>query len=405
MTSHATPEVQGFVRPGFEAVREVFAETLRRRGELGAACCVYLHGEPVVDIWGGVRDRVTGAPWEADTMALVFSATKGLSAMALAIAHSRGYLDYDERVATYWPEFAQQGKERVTVRQLLGHQAALHGFDEPVDRELIADLDRFAVVLARQKPAWLPGTRQGYHAISLGFYQNELMRRVDPRGRSLGTFFQEEIADPLGIDFYIRLPESIPDSRLARLQLANPLSSIFHYPPRMVIAAMRRGSPLYRSLVANPGTLLALDAERVYARDFEVPSGGGVGTARAIARVYSVFAGDGREPGLRQQTLDALKAPAIPPAEGFRDACLNVEVQYSLGFTKPSDAYAFGPPSAFGAPGAGGSFGFADPEAGIGYGYVPNRMLHYLEDPRDRALRAALYRAVREHRAVLATVA
>src|SRR5512143_1417283 len=215
--------IEGHVSAGFEAVRDGFAENFFRRNELGGACCVYYRGEKVVDLWGGVRNKQTGEPWEEDTMILVHSTTKGLSAMTLALAHSRGWLDYDSPMCRYWPEFAQNGKERITIRQLLAHQAGLFAFDEPMDRAVFADLDRLAVVLARQKPAWEPGTRQAYHAISLGFYEGELLRRVDPRHRSLGQFFQDEIASPLGLDFYIRLPESIPDSRLAILEKRNPV--------------------------------------------------------------------------------------------------------------------------------------------------------------------------------------
>src|SRR5687767_2542940 len=163
-------------------------------------------------------------------MVVVHSATKGLAAMTLAIAHSRGWLDYEERVATYWPEFAQQGKEKVSVRQLLAHQAGLFAFDEPVDRDVVADLDRLAVVLARQKPAWAPGTRQAYHAITLGFYEGELLRRVDPRHRSLGQFFHDEIAAPLGEDVYIRLSEEIPNARLATLSSPTPLRMLTGFP-------------------------------------------------------------------------------------------------------------------------------------------------------------------------------
>src|SRR5262245_43622594 len=208
----AVAEIQGSVTSGFEPVRDAFLENFSKRNELGAACCLYRDGEKVVDLWGGIRNHATGEPWEEDTMALVFSATKGLAAMTLAVAHSRGWLDYEERVCTYWPEFAQRGKETITVRQLLAHQAGLYAFDEPVDRSVVADLDLLAAVMARQTPAWEPGTRQGYHAISLGFYQGELLRRVDPRHRSLGQFFQDEIATPLKIDFYIRLPEAILNS-------------------------------------------------------------------------------------------------------------------------------------------------------------------------------------------------
>src|SRR5512132_789730 len=156
--------VQGHVSQGFEAVYDAFVENFAERGELGGACCAYHRGEKVVDLWGGVRNKPTGEPWEQDTMVVVHSATKGLAAMTLAIAHSRGWLDYEQRVAHYWPEFAQNGKEKITVRQLLAHQAGLFAINEPVDRSIVADLDRLAVVLARQKPAWEPGTRQASHA-------------------------------------------------------------------------------------------------------------------------------------------------------------------------------------------------------------------------------------------------
>src|SRR5262245_26406633 len=204
MFAVASHPIEGQVGRGFEPVREEFADNFTRRGELGGACCAYDRGEKVVDLWGGIRNKETGDPWERDTMVIVYSASKGLAAMTLALAHSRGWLDYDERVATYWPEFAQQGKERITLRQLLAHQAGLFALDEPVDRSVVADLDKLAAVLARQKPAWEPGTRQAYHAITLGFYQGELLRRIDPRHRTLGQFFQEEIASPLGLDVYLR---------------------------------------------------------------------------------------------------------------------------------------------------------------------------------------------------------
>ena len=229
-TTSDTINVEGSASRGFAAVRETFAENFARRHELGGACCAYHRGEKIVDLWGGIRNKETGEPWERDTMVIVHSATKGLSAMTLAIAHSRGWLDYEERVCTYWPEFAQQGKEKITVRQLLAHQAGLFAFDEPVDRHVVADLDRLAVVLARQKPAWEPGTRQGYHALTLGFYEGELLRRLDPKHRSLGQFFEDEIAAPLGLDLFIRLPESLSNSRLATMAPPHPLDMLLRLP-------------------------------------------------------------------------------------------------------------------------------------------------------------------------------
>jgi CubicO group peptidase (beta-lactamase class C family) len=393
VTSHP---VQGHVGRGFEAVREVFAENFARRGELGGACCAYHHGAKVVDLWGGIRNREAGDAWEQDTMVVVHSATKGLAAMTLAVAHSRGWLDYEERVATYWPEFAQQDKERITVRQLLAHQAGLFAFSEPVDRAVVADLDRLAIVLARQKPAWEPGTRQAYHALTLGFYEGELLRRVDPRRRSLGQFFQDEIACPLGEDVYIRLPEEIPNARLATLSPPGRLRMLTGFPLRFTLEAMNPHSNIYRALVVNPGAAVYHDERRLYARNLEVPSGGGVGTARGIAHAYGAFASGGHELEVRQETLDLLAAPAVHPTRGSYDECLKADgIEFSLGFMKSTPIWPFGGSRSFGAPGSGGSLGFADPDRGVGYAYVTSQMGTALTgDPRDVALRDALYAAL-----------
>ena len=353
-------EVHGFVNSGYEAVREAFAANFSRHGEIGAACCVYHKGEKVVDLWGGVRNKTTGDPWEEDTMALVYSATKGLSAMTLAVAHSRGWLDYDEVVCKYWPEFAQNGKEKITVRQLLAHQAGLFALDEPLDRSIVADLGRLADVLARQKTAWEPGTRQAYHAVTIGFYEGELLRRIDRLHRSLGQFFHDEIASTLGLDFYIRLPELIPDSRLAPLIDPSSSEMLFGFPIRLTPAVWNPRSNIRRALM---GSELAHDAQHIYPRNLEIPAGGGVGTARAIARAYSVFATGGKELGIRSQTLEELAAPAIPSTHGFYDECMKAEVEFSLGFMKTNANFRFGNPGSFGMPGAGGSLGFADPKA------------------------------------------
>lgn len=389
--------VHGDVRADFGAVREAFADNFIRRGELGGACCAYYRGEKVVDLWGGLRDKKSGEPWERDTMVVVHSAAKGLAAMTLAVAHSRGWLDYERRVCTYWPEFAQHGKGRITVRQLLAHQAGLFAIDEPVDRDTVADPDRLAVILARQRPAWKPGARQGYHGLTLGFYEGELLRRVDPLHRTLGQFFHEEIASPLGLDLFLRLPEDVPNSRLATLAPCSLLAMVKGFPLRLFIAAMYPRSNISRALGRNPGTSVYSDPDRIYARNLEVPSGNAVGTARSIARAYSVFATGGRELGLCKPTLDLLAAPAIPPTRGFYDEVMKVDgVQFSLGFMKRSRVWPFGSAASYGSPGAGGSLGFADPTLGVGYGYVTSQMGARLNgDPRDIALRHALYAAIK----------
>lgn len=386
-------QIDGTVAPGFEPVREAFAANFAERGELGGAVCAVVGGEVVVDLWGGVRDRSTGAPWSADTMTLVHSTTKGLSAMVLALLHSRGLLDPDERVAAYWPEFAQAGKEDVTVRQLLAHQAGLFAFDERVDGEVVADLDRLAGVMERQRPIWPPGERQAYHAITLGFYENELVRRVDPDRRTIGQVLHDDIATPLGVgdEVFIGTPSSLPDERLAALVPPRWWDRVTSMPLRLTIEALRPRSVLHRSLVANPGTGFYVDPDHVIVREVEVPSGGAVATARAIATAYGAFAAHGGPLGLRAETLEALAAPATPALQGFYDECFRGPVKFSLGFMKPSETIEFGSEAAFGAPGAGGSMGFADPASGLGYGYVTDKMSMELQgDPRDVALRRAL---------------
>jgi len=386
-----TVEIHGHVSNGFEAVRDAFRENFLLRRELGAACCVYREGKKVVDLWGGIRNKATGEPWQEDTMVIVRSATKGLAAMTLALAHSRGWLNYDERVCVYWPEFGQRGKENITVRQLLAHQAGLFAFDEPVNRDVVADLDRLADVMARQSPAWEPGMRQGYHAVSIGFYEGELLRRVDPLHRSLGQFFQEEIATPLDLDFHIRVPEEIPNSRLAIVENASTIETLLGSPIRLTLATLNRRSNTFRALFTNPGVAIWRDRKHICARNVEAPAVGGVGTARAMARAYGVFATGGRELKLRAETLEALKGPAIPPKFGFYDEIMKGEIQFSLGYCKPGPSAPFGHPTSFGHPGAGGSFAFADPETGTGYAYVTNRMGATLPfDARDVALRTAI---------------
>jgi len=246
MTAKAvTAQVDGRVAPGFEEVRAEFEQNFAERGEIGAAVAAYWKGERVVDLWGGQRTPDGDAPWERDTMVVVMSTTKGLASMTLVLANSRGWLDYDAPVTRYWPEFAQHGKGAVTVRQLIGHEAGLVLLDETLTREKLLDLDYVACVLARQKPAWRPGSRHGYHAMTLGLYMQELMRRVDPAHRTIGRFFHEEIAEPLRLEFYIGLPPTIPDERLARVQ---PLSrwggvkALRYTPPAVTLKMIRPGS-------------------------------------------------------------------------------------------------------------------------------------------------------------------
>ena len=381
--------VRGEVAPGYEAVRRAFEENFERRGEIGAACAAFVRGEKVVDLWGGDRDPQQGLPWEEDTLVVVFSTTKGMAATALAVAHARKLFDLDERVSTYWPELAQNGKSEITVRQLLAHQAGLCCIDEPLDASVLADLDRLAAILAKQKPAWAPGQEQAYHSISLGFYENELMRRVDPKKRSIGRFFQDEIATPLGVDFHIGLPSNVPANRLASIQGFRRIDLLLHLrslPPRFALAMMNPRSHSARSL-GNPKLTGPEQIDTPEYRAVEMPASNGVGSARAIARVYSAMAQGGAELGIGEDTFRELTAPAT----SRRDRVLHLETAFGFGFLRPTSSSEFGSSRAFGTPGAGGSFGFADPEIGLGFAYVMNRMgFHIVDDPREKALRDAV---------------
>jgi CubicO group peptidase (beta-lactamase class C family) len=390
--------IGGSVAPGFEEVRREFERNFAERRELGAACAAYVGGEKVVDLWGGVRDARDGSRWARDTLVVVYSTSKGLSAMTLALAHARGWLDYDERVTAYWPEFGQASKERVTVRQLLGHEAGLPVIDEPLDPRLLADFDRLAATIARQRPLWAPGTRHGYHGVSLGWYEGELVRRVDPAHRTLGRFFAEEVAGPLGLDVHFGLPRDVPPERIARIERAAPLRAlpqVHHLPPRMVGAMLNPRSVTFRTF-ANPRLRNFADLDRREYRHLEFPAGGALGTARDIARAYSAFSGSRLPLGLTRDTIEQLVRFPAPPPRGWFDEVLKVDTAFSLGFARPLGEFRFGSSQrAFGHPGAGGSFAFADPDRDVAFAYVMNRLgfrLH--DDPREKALRDALYRAL-----------
>ena len=391
--------VCGAVASGFGPVRQAFRESLLRRGELGGACCAYVGGHKVIDLWGGIADERTGARWREDTVVPVFSTSKGVAALAVALAHSRGLLDYEAPVASYWPEFAQNGKAGVTVRQLLAHQAGLCAIDTPLAPEIIVDHDALDTILARQKPAWEPGSRQGYHCWDLGWYQSALIRRIDPQRRSLGRFLRDEIAAPLGLDLHIGLPREFPGERLARLKsyrwkgelvlhfLKWPwaFTGQFFNPRSLTSRAMLNPAVLSDHRNFNRREVLAL----------EIPSGNGVADARSLAALYDAFLRPRGPLGLAAATIDALAADPIPPTHTSVDEVLRTPMSYSLGLVRPFGKLRFGVSGrAFGFHGAGGSFAYADPDAGVAYAYVTNRMVFNtfdVFDSRDMALRRALY--------------
>lgn len=395
--------IHGDVDEGFGRVADAFRANFAIRGDVGAALAVYRDGRKVVDLWGGYRDGVTRAPWQRDSMVNMFSTTKGIAALTVAHAVSRDLFDYDAAVADYWPEFgsaAGGAKADVTVRQLLAHQAGLCALKPAATLWDVADPARLSPILAAQRPAWTPGTRHGYHAITLGWYQSELIRRTDPAGRTLGRYLAEEIAGPLGLDLHIGLPMGIDRDRIATLHHWKRFEALLHMnvtPPGLLIGSFNPFGMLARSATALADVdLYAGDYNRDDVRAVEIPSANGIGTARAVAQLYGSAATGGAELGLTPTVFEALTAAARNPSGGVRDRVLGVDTSFSLGMSKPTSEVVFGSSGrAFGTPGFGGSFGFADPDSGIGFGYVMNRLgFHLVSDPRELAVRQALFRDV-----------
>jgi CubicO group peptidase (beta-lactamase class C family) len=387
--------IAGDVDEGYGKLADVFRRNMTSGQEIGAAVAVYRDGVKVVDLWGGYRNGITKAPWQEDTAVTVFSTTKGVSSLSVAVAASRGLISYDAKVAAYWPEFAQAGKASITVRQLLAHQAGLPVLDQPLSLDDLAEPAKMSAKIAAQAPAWTPGERHGYHGVSLGWYESELIRHADPAGRSLGRYFADEIATPLGLDFYIGLPASVDRSRIAHLHGWSTVEALLHLntmPAGLVLGLLNPFS-LTRRAFTIPGTREPADLNRDELRIVEIPASNGIGTAKSVAKLYGCVARGGAEIGMTPATLSSLANAAVPPIKGLRDKVLHVDTVFSLGFFKPYPKFTFGSSDkAFGTPGTGGSFGMADPDTGIGFGYVMNRLgFHLCSDPRELSLRHTLF--------------
>lgn len=366
--------VHGFVGPGFEKVREAFAANLAEGLDTGASFAVVQDGRVVVDLWGGHADRNGERPWQKDTLANVWSTTKGLASLCVAMLVDRGRLSYEQTVASLWPEFAAAGKETLTVAEVLSHQGGLSGFTDQVTVADYAAHDAMAAKLAAQEPMFATG-RSGYHAITHGFLTGEIVRRT--AGRSLGRFFAEAVAGPLAADAWIGLPES-EEGRVAEMVPA----------PRVPVALPPH--PAARAALANP----PLDAEvpnQRWWRACEIPSVNAQANARALATVYGMLARGGESGGRRYLSQATLDEATRPRVEG-KDLVLGVPSRWAAGFSL-NDGVTYGPnPRSFGHSGWGGSFGCADPDAALGIAYAMNRMGSNLRgDPRTLRLIRATY--------------
>jgi CubicO group peptidase (beta-lactamase class C family) len=371
-------DVEGTVAPGFEAAKEAFAANFARWGdyqEVGASFAAFHRGRCVVDLWGGFKDGARTKAWTRHTLANIWSSTKAITAVAVARLVDRGLLRYEDKVASVWPEFASDGKADVTIAQVLSHQAGLPGFIEPTTAIDQCDFEGCAAKLARQKPVWVPGTATSYHAMTYGWLAGEIVRRV--ARKTVGRLVAEEIARPLDADLFIGLPES-QDARAA--EMLPPRSSVVP-PPLPDVAVMALTNPEQDPLLPNT---------RVW-RAAEIPAANGHATARGLARFYAALATDHGCEGVRllsPATHDRLVRPAT---EGRTDMFLGFTDSWGMGMALNAPGI-YGPnPRAFGHSGWGGSFGCADPDAGVAIGYVCNQMgPELVGDPRTSGLCAAV---------------
>ncbi len=381
-------KIDGVCDTRFAPVRDVFAKNFEEFGELGASVAVSIDGMPVVDLWAGKADPA-GRPWERDTIANVYSTTKGIAALCVLRLAERGQLDLDNPMEKYWPEFGAEGKTSLTVRQCMAHRAGVPAVREPLPDEAMYDSPRLAAAMAAEAPWWEPGTQHGYHALSYGWFAYELVRRLD--GRDFSVFVREELAGPLGIDLFVGLPAS-EDGRTADLQLPGPPPP--GVPNLLEDELAERPESMTSKTFSNP----ALDLEGVNSRAWRgtvMPAGNGHTNARALARVYGALAVGGKIDGLPVLDSGLIREAQVEQSVGGDAVLWDLPTRFGFGFMLTQDlpSSAFGPNAgAFGHPGMGGSLGFADPEAGVGFGYVMNQMrLGILVDDRAGKLIDAVY--------------
>ncbi|MFX1344792.1 MAG: serine hydrolase domain-containing protein [Promethearchaeota archaeon] len=379
-------EIHGYCEEQFEPVKEAFAKNFEEDLDLGASLAATIDGKFVIDIWAGYADAAQTRPWEQDTIVNVYSTTKVMTTLCVLMLVDKGLIDLDAPVAKYWPEFAQEGKEKLPVRFILSHTSGLPGFDQIVQPKTLCDWDRIINILAAQKSWWEPGTKSGYHAATFGFLLGEVVRRVT--GKSIGTFFRDEVAIPLKADFYIGLPKE-HDSRVAELIPPTPIdpSLMGEIDPQSISVRVFGNPALDDKLVAESLT-------REW-RAAEIPASNGHGNARSIARIASVLACGGEIDGLRLLSSQMIEK-AIEEQSYDTDLVYTFPVRYGLGFGLVSKDRPISPnPRAFYWGGWGGSHVTMDLDAKLSWAFAMNKlMVTLLGDPRTERIREALYKAL-----------
>ena len=375
--------VHGSVEAGFEPVQDAFAANFERFGEVGAACCIHVHGRRVVDLAGGVTTPGRTDPYTPDTLQMVWSSTKGVVAIAAHMLAQEGRLDFDAPVVEYWPEFAAEGKQNIPVRWLFSHRAGLAAIDRPLGLDDVVAWTPVVDALAAQRPLWEPGTAHGYHAFTFGWLAGEVMRRVS--GVSVGRLVADRIAQPLGAEFWIGLPEEL-NARVAPVIPPVPTD-----PPDPFVKLAADPTSLAHKAFTNPAVPPPAFNEYPF-RHAEVPAANGIGTARAISRIYAACIGE--VDGVRLLEPETLERATQTQARG-EDLVQGYETHFATGFQLPFPFRPMAGPGSFGHHGSGGSVGFAHKELGFSFGYVMNQMRPvYGADPRTGSLINALLRCL-----------
>lgn len=373
-------EIQGVVASGFEAVADAFRSNFTANRDVGAACCIYRNGQPVVNIWGGLADPASAAPWREDSLQLCFSATKGPTTICILQLMEQGLLDIDAPVANYWPEFGCNGKEQITTRMILSHRAGLPAVEGDLTLQDVFAWTPVVDALARQAPSWLPGTEHGYHPRSFGWLLGEILRRIT--GKTLGQYLHDHVTAPIAADFYVGLPAR-EFARCTRLLPDQATPSFSFVPSELTIKALTGPSNLF-SYSDMWNDLALLQAE--------MPSSNGVGTAEGLARIYAATLGEIN--GVRLLKPETVEAACRVQSQGV-DRIVTMETCFGLGFMLPpwlaKDSCG---PQSYGHFGAGGSMAMADPEAGVAMAYVMNQMRLDPDDPRAVDLINAMYDCV-----------
>ena len=383
--------IDGHCEPHFTAVREQFFANFTKRGDVGAAVCVYLDGVRVVDCWGGHADAARTRPFGPDTIVSVASTTKGMVALCAHMLAERGKLDLDAPVARYWPEFAAAGKQDIPVRWLLSHRAGLPAIRRALPAGALFDWTAMTAALAETAPWWTPGERHGYHAITYGHLVGEVIRRVD--GRSVGAFLRDEVTGPLRADFFIGVPEET-DGRAAEVLPPPPPGE-----PTIWDTLLADPESVSGRTFLNPPRPLGLVNTRAW-RAAEIPGSNGHTSARGVARAYAALARGGELDGVRLLARATIEGAIAERSRG-RDAVLTLPTRFATGFmlAMPGGIFNCGPGRrTFGHPGHGGSIGFADPDARVGFGYVTNQYVTGTATHPDRrvpSLVDAVYAALR----------